>query len=112
MLLPVDPKTTLSKTVPYSPIFGDPHPGNHRISILWGPPLSDGGYPITKFIVTPRRNGVALRSRTVSIAPNKKLYGISMLGLRNGTRYDFEVSAVNQLGAGTAARSRAATIGP
>ncbi len=112
VLLPVEPETTLTKTVPYSPIFGDARPGDHTISILWGRPLSNGGFPITRYVVTPHRNGVALRPRIVQAVPKKDLYGITLVKLENGDRYDFEVFAENRLGAGTAARSDATTIGP
>jgi phospholipase C len=110
MLLSVDPSTTLSKTVPYSPTFGNPRPGNREISILWSKPLSNGGYPITSYVVTPRRNGVALPARTVRAVPQKHLYGITLRGLQNGDRVGFEVFAVNRLGAGTPTRSAVATI--
>jgi hypothetical protein len=78
---------------------------------LWSKPLSNGGYPITRYVVTPLRDGVALPARTVRAVPKQNLYGITLRGLQNGDRFGFEVFALNRLGAGTAARSAVATIG-
>jgi hypothetical protein len=71
--------------------------GNASASLTWTPPATDGGSPITKYVVQVRVAGVV--QRTVDVTAPASAAIIDQL--INGTTYTFRVQAVNALGAGT-----------
>lgn len=60
--------------------------------VLWTPPASDGGSPVTGYVITATPGG-----KTVTTA---RVRAFLVGGLANGTRYTFTVAAVNSAGTG------------
>jgi hypothetical protein len=92
--------------VPAAPTIGTAVAGSGQATVSWTAPASNGGPPITAYVVTayvgfnPVMNFIAgpnATSRTVS-------------GLTNGTTYRFRVSAVNAAGAGDYSKASNAVI--
>jgi hypothetical protein len=102
----VHPVTTLTASVPFAPAA--PVTGSVRaaISVRWKPPLSDGGSPITGYIVTPHAAGIALPSHLFAGSPTAGL----VRGLTEGQSYTFTVVAVNAVGAGSPSPPSAAVV--
>jgi hypothetical protein len=60
--------------------------------VSWTPPASDGGSPVTGYVITAAPGG-----KTVTTA---RVRAFLVGGLANGTRYTFTVAAVNSAGTG------------
>ena len=69
--------------------------GDRQATVSWMPPDFDGLRPISGYIVTPYRNGVAQAAVTVAGVETSRV----VTGLDNGTDYTFTVSAINEIGA-------------
>ena len=90
-------------------------PGNNRLVVLWDPPASDGGSPITGYRVDQEAasgsSGSQTRSRRDIVDPTRLLgaddRGYAILNLANGTSYSVTVKAVNANGEGAAATGTA-----
>ena len=96
MLLPVHPTTTLTPIAPYAPTQVVATPGNARATVQWLKPGSDGGSPITGYVVTAHdRTGVSL-SRSFANNATSEIF----TGLANGHTYTFTVQARNAGGIG------------
>jgi phospholipase C len=108
ILLPVHPRTTLTATVPFSPVITAVSPGDKQAVVDWGVPFASGGSPITGYVVTPYLNGVAqTRHIFKSVATTQ-----TITGLATGASYTFVVSAINALGIGyRSSASAAITVG-
>ena len=84
------------RTVPGAPTIGTAAAGNARATVTWTPPASDGGAPITPYVVTPYVGYWPLPSQT--FGPSARTATVT--GLTNGTTYRFRVQAVNSAGHG------------
>ncbi|MCU1352238.1 MAG: hypothetical protein JWM05_1447 [Acidimicrobiales bacterium] len=83
--------------VPGAPTIGLVTRGNGSVTLHWTAPASDGGSPITGYLVQPYRGYTGLAVRTFSsTAPTQVV-----TGLTNGVYYQFRVSATNAVGSGT-----------
>ena len=96
-----------SNTVPNNPQSLSGAPGNRRVTLSWRPPSNDGGSAIGRY---EYRYAVATANypeswRTVSGGADAQ--SVTVSSLNNGTRYKFEVRAVNGVGPGTAAETTA-----
>jgi len=95
------PSPATPRTVPDSPMFalaGFATAGNEQVAIEWTAPASNGGAPITDYVVQFSSNGGSTWttfSRAASTATTA-----TVTGLTNGTAYVFRVAAVNDAGAG------------
>jgi hypothetical protein len=69
--------------------------GNAQASVAWTAPGSDGGQPITSYVVTSSPGG---RTCTWTAGP----LSCTVTGLTNGTSYTFTVRALNAVGQGPA----------
>ena len=85
-------------------------PVPRAVTLRWSEPTSDGGSPITDYVVTPYVGSVAQPSTTVAAAAGTS-QGASITGLTDGTIYTFTVSATNAAGRG-AASVRSAPVTP
>ena len=111
MLLPVHPATTLTTVVPFRPAPGKVSPGNGRARVSWAMPLSDGGFPISNYVVTPILHGVMQTPVTVA-APDQKIFATTIGGLQNGQTYSFAIRAVSAVGSSIDAISGSVSLGP
>jgi len=77
--------------------------GDASATVRWLAPVSDGGRPITGYVVTPYLGSTA--QTPVPVGP---LTAAVVSGLANDTAYTFTVTAVNAIGAGPASAASAA----
>ena len=75
--------------------------GNTQVSVMFTPPVYDGGTPILDYTVTPYIGAVAGTSVTTKVSP------VVITGLANGTTYTFKVTARNLLGTSASTTSNA-----
>lgn len=72
-------------------------PGNGFAEVRWAPPLSDGGSPITAYIVIPIIGQSYQPAQFFGPESTTRI----VTGLTNGTRYRFKIQALNDGGAST-----------
>jgi Fibronectin type III domain len=87
-------------TIPGAPIIGSSVAGNASATVGWTPPTSNGGAPITGYIVTALDVATNNVVGTVTVAGN--VISATVTGLANGTAVSLQVQATNQLGTGPA----------
>jgi len=91
---PAASDTTTPATVPGAPTFVTANAGNQTATVLWSPPLSNGGADITGYVVTSSPSGLTCAVTSTSC---------TFPGLANGTTYTFTVTATNRVGTGAGA---------
>ena len=72
------------------------------IALSWSKPKSDGGAPISGYVVEKREKG---SDRWVPIAEKPHDTEITVKGLQEGREYEFRVAAVNKAGVGKASQT-------
>ena len=107
LLLPVHPTTTLTAIAPFGPLAPAATPGVRRATVTWKAPLSDGGSPITGYVVYPFLNNAAQPPFVFNNTATTETIG----GLQSGQSYTFRVAATNALGTGLRS-SRSAPVTP
>jgi hypothetical protein len=93
---PVTPQAT----VPGAPTIGSAIAGDRQATVSWTAPVSDGGSPITGYVVTPYIGYFPLQPRTFASTATTQV----VTGLTNGTTYRFRVRAINAVGTGSYSR--------
>ncbi len=83
-------------TVPGAPSFKTYTRGDQSVSMSWYVPASDGGSPITGYVITPYIGGAA--QTPVDVAGTGTNHVVT--GLTNGTSYTFRLAARNAVGVG------------
>ena len=83
-------------TVPGAPTGATATAGNATAQMSWTAPASNGGSPITGYVVTPYVGSVAQPATAVG-----NVTSTPVSGLTNGTAYTFKVAAQNIVGSGT-----------
>ena len=83
-------------TVPGAPTIGTVTGGNDSVTVTWTAPASNGGEPITGYVVTPYIGGTAQTATTFNSTATTE----TVTGLTNGTSYTFKVAAINSVGTG------------
>ncbi len=96
---PVTPRTT-----PGAPTGVAGTAGDGQVALTWTAPASNGGAPITGYVVTPSRAGVPQAPITLTGAATST----TVTGLTNGSGYTFTVAATNAAGTGAASAPSAA----
>ncbi len=84
------------RTVPGAPTAASAVPGNGQAVVSWTAPASNGGSPLTGYVVTPYIGIVAQSSTSFDATGTAR----TITGLTNGTSYTFRIAAVNAAGAG------------
>jgi parallel beta-helix repeat protein len=92
-------------TMPRAPTLSRLVSGNHLIRVLFAPPTSDGGSPISSYTAACR-NGAATYSATDLTSP------ITVVGLDNGMTYTCSVHASNVFGAGAESLASSQMVRP
>ncbi|MBX3283781.1 MAG: fibronectin type III domain-containing protein, partial [Actinobacteria bacterium] len=93
-----EPSNTVTPSaLPGAPTSVQAFAGNTQATVTWLAPASDGGAPITGYVVTPYVGGTAQSPRTFGTTANSQV----VTGLTNGTSYTFRVAAINPTGTGT-----------
>ncbi|MFZ6002780.1 MAG: FG-GAP-like repeat-containing protein [Actinomycetota bacterium] len=86
-----------SPTLPAAPtILRNATAGNAQATVSWTPPASNGGSPITGYVVTPFVGYYPLPSVAFASTATAQ----TLAGLTNGTTYRFKVAALNAVGTG------------
>ena len=77
--------------------------GSGEVRLTWAAPSSDGGSPVTDYVIEQSTNGTTWVTVVdgVSTATSFKVSGLT-----NGTTYQFRVSAHNAVGDGPVERCR------
>ncbi|MDA8202860.1 MAG: fibronectin type III domain-containing protein [Chloroflexi bacterium] len=83
-------------TVPGAPTGVSGTAGDSQVTLSWTTPASDGGSPITGYVVTPYVGTTAQATHTYTSTATTQ----SVTGLTNGTAYTFTVAAKNAVGTG------------
>ena len=83
-------------TVPGAPAITGVTVAEGEATVTWTPPASDGGSPLTGYVLTPYEDGVA----QLPIALGTGTTSTTATGLANGLPHTFKVAAVNAIGTG------------
>lgn len=92
---------TTPATVPGSPTVGAAEPGSTTATVRWTAPASDGGSPITGYVVRVYQGAATTPSATTFRAAADAT-SLVVTGLTNGIGYRFDVAAINAVGTGPA----------
>ncbi|MFN8019666.1 MAG: CocE/NonD family hydrolase [Acidimicrobiales bacterium] len=96
----------VNPTPPLAPTSVTAKSANGSAVLAWKAPTSDGGSPITGYVVRPTAGGVAQAPITFNSTATTQ----TVTGLTNGTGYTFTVAAVNAMGEGTSSSASAALV--
>jgi predicted phage tail protein len=96
-------------TVPGAPVGLTAAPGDAKVTLVWDPPASDGGSPVSGYIISQGTSPDGETGTPVSGAP---VTGTSytVTGLTNGTTYYFRVVAINAAGLSPLSAEASATL--
>ncbi|MEZ5177987.1 MAG: fibronectin type III domain-containing protein [Acidimicrobiales bacterium] len=83
-------------TRPGAPTIGTATAGNAKATVTWTAPESDGGSPITGYVVTPLAMGDPRPAQTFESTDTTQV----ITGLSNGIEHTFVVQAINAIGTG------------
>src|SRR5262249_33214956 len=90
--LPSSPSDSVTPaTVPGAPTSVVGTPGNDSVRLSWVPPTSNGGSPVTGYVVTVLPGGQSVQFSGSATSG-------TVTGLTNGSSYTFTVAAVNEVG--------------
>ena len=73
--------------------------GDQRVTLSWTAPATNGGSPVTGYVLTPYV-GSAAQTALIKTVPVTSTTGVDVTGLTNGTTYTFTVAAINSVGTG------------
>ncbi len=83
--------------------------GDQQVSLSWSQPFSDGGSPISDYVIEYKLTSGGVWSTVIDGVSTST--SVIVLGLTNDTSYDFRVSAINGVGQGLVSDSVTATPG-
>jgi len=104
----VDPmfQPNTSATAPGAPIAVTTLAATTSAQVSWTAPSSDGGSPLTGYVITPYIGSTAQSPIRVT---NSAATSSTVSGLTDGTAYTFTVAATNGVGTGTASAASPST---
>jgi methionine-rich copper-binding protein CopC len=103
---PIDGARPSVLSAPAPPVIGTAAPSNASALVRWSPPVDDGGWAITGYLVRAFASTVLVRTQAVT----GDVASVVVTGLANTTAYTFDVAAINAAGTGAASdRSTAVT---
>ncbi len=101
----------VAATLPSQPTIVTARPGPQSVQVRWYSPVSDGGQPVTGYVVTSSTGQqytvTSLRQLIVSFSRGDNFYVVG--GLTTGQSYTFSVAAITPVGIGPAAVSTPVT---
>lgn len=92
--------TAVAFRYPASAVSLPPVPGDSQVKVYWSTPSSDGGFPISDYVVQYRTTAGPGSWQTFSDGTSTTTEA-TVTGLTNGTSYDFQIAAVNSQGQGS-----------
>ena len=95
----VESVTVTVLTAPAAPTGVSATAANKQATVVWNAPTSNGGSPITGYVVTPFVSGVGQTPVQVGLVTQ-----LTVTGLTNGTTYTFKVAAKNAVGTASSLR--------
>ena len=87
-------------TVPGPPTIGAAEAGINQATVAWTAPVSNGGSPITGYVVTPYIGFIA----QPSVRFNSTATTATVTGLTHDATYRFKVAAINGIGTGPSSK--------
>ena len=93
---PSDVQTVTPIGPPTAPRNVSGHAGDETVTLRWLKPFSDGGSPVTGYVVAGRIGSV--NSFTVMESVDESTTSVTLENLRNGVQYQFIVFAINDQG--------------
>lgn len=81
--------------------------GDEVVRLAWSPPADDGGKPIVRYEYRFREDTLPYPGSWTAVSHGPEARRVTVRGLSNGVRHEFQVRAVNEVGAGSAAEKRA-----
>lgn len=100
-----DPEDSLgAPSVPLSLLAFE---GDGVVRLTWRPPADDGGKPIVRYEYRFREDTVPYPGSWTAVSHGPEARRVTVRGLANGVRHEFQLRAVNEVGAGSAAEETA-----
>ena len=81
--------------------------GDEVVRLTWRPPADDGGKPIVRYEYRFREDTLPYPGSWTAVSHGPEARRVSVRGLANGVRHEFQLRAVNEVGAGSAAEETA-----
>jgi titin len=108
---PSEEVPAVAVTVPEAPTGLTVTPGKSQMTLKWTPPASDGGLPVTGYVIYQGTSpGVGTGAPGGGLLVRTTSYTVT--GLTNGTTYYFGVAAVNAVGEGSQSEEVSAVLPP
>jgi len=108
---PSEEVPVVAVTVPEAPTGLTVTPGKSQMTLKWTPPASDGGLPVTGYVIYQGTSpGVGTGAPGGGLLVRTTSYTVT--GLTNGTTYHFGVAAVNAVGEGSQSEEVSAVLPP
>ena len=95
--------------VPSAPTGLSATTGDQRVTLRWTTPSRDGGSAITRYESRYREEGGSYGGWT-TVSGGARATSITVTGLDNGTTYEFQVRARNDIGPGPESNTASATL--
>ncbi|WP_459645789.1 fibronectin type III domain-containing protein [Kineococcus sp. NUM-3379] len=91
--------SVIPAAVPGAPVISSATAGDASVTLAWSPPATDGGAPVTGYVVRVFTGGGPTPAREVPVGAGTSA---TVTGLVDGTPYVLDVLAVNAAGRGAA----------